>query len=97
MSDTITSEVIVVADRVTRVPLGDAAAWAHATVEAFTVPPRSRGAAPALSGTPFDIAVSAQTLLESYCHALARRGARRRTLGASRKHVPVGVRASGGD
>jgi hypothetical protein len=93
----ITREVIVVADRVSRVPLGDAAAWAHATVEAFTVPPRSRDAAPALSGSPFDIAVSAQTLLESYCHALARRGARRRTGGASRKHVPVGARASVGD
>jgi len=57
----------------------------------------SRGAAPALSGSPFDIAVSAQTLLESYRHALARRGTRRRTRGASRKHVPVGIRASVGD
>ena len=57
----------------------------------------SRGAAPALSGSPFDIAVSAQTLLESYRHAPARRGARRRTRGASRKHVPVGIRASVGD
>jgi glycosyltransferase involved in cell wall biosynthesis len=89
MSDTITREVIVVADRVSRVPLGDAAAWAHATVKAFTVPPRSRDAALALSGSPFDIAVSAETLLESYRQALARPGARRRTRGGSPKHVPV--------
>ncbi len=97
MSDTITREVIVVADRVSRVPLGDAEAWANANVESFTIPPRSRGAAPALSGSPFDIAVSAQTLLESYRHALARRGAYGRTRGASHKHVPVGIRASVGD
>jgi glycosyltransferase involved in cell wall biosynthesis len=97
MSDTITREVIVVADRVSRVPLGDAAAWAHATVKAFTVPPRSRDAALALSGSPFDIAVSAQTLLESYCHALAWRSARLRTGGASRQPVPVGARANVGD
>ena len=97
MTDTITREVIVAADRVSRLPLGDAEAWANATLESLTVPPRSRSAAPSLRGSSFDIAVSAQTLLESYRQALARLGARRRTRGASRKHVPVGIRANVGD
>ena len=88
MADTITREVVVAADRVSRLPLGDAEAWANAALDSFALAPRLRGAAPALSGGLFDIEVSAQTLLESYRHALARRGARRRTRGALRNHVP---------
>jgi glycosyltransferase involved in cell wall biosynthesis len=88
MADTITREVVVAADRVSRLPLGDAEAWANAALESFALAPRLRGAAPALSGGPFDIEVSAQTLLDSYRHALARRGVRRGAPGAARNHVP---------
>jgi glycosyltransferase involved in cell wall biosynthesis len=97
MSDAITPEVIVAADRVCRVPVGDAEVWARAIAQSFAVHRRSLSAPAALSGGPFDIAVGAQTLLESYRDALARQAAGRGTRPTASTRAPAGIGANVGD
>jgi glycosyltransferase involved in cell wall biosynthesis len=97
LTDAITREVIVDAERVSRLPLGDAEAWARAVVRFFTMLPKSESQAAALSGGPFDIEVGARTLLESYRHAVARRGTHRGNRGASSTHVSASMSTHVGD
>jgi glycosyltransferase involved in cell wall biosynthesis len=90
MSDTITPEVMVVADR-SRVP-SVTAAWARA-VGGLTVPPRRATPRRRWGGSPFDIAVIARTCWNPMARRLARRRSPR-TGGVSRNmfrwaHAPV--------
>jgi glycosyltransferase involved in cell wall biosynthesis len=66
ISDRITPEVIVVPDRVTRLPLGTAESWAAGIEAAFRqIPDRDRGMS-AVAGSPFDIHRSTASLLSLY-------------------------------
>ena len=66
LSDRITSEVIVAPARATVLPLGDAGAWARAADAALATEPNRGAAVSAFAGSPFDIARSTSSLLETY-------------------------------
>lgn len=89
MSDALPPEVAVAPEGIARLPLGATQQWADALIESFDMPRRWQP--PSLRGTPFDIAVSARTLVDSYRDALDRHRMRRRTVGA-RRQLEVGVR-----
>ncbi len=97
MADTITDEVIVAADRVWRVPLGDPDAWATAVVTALALPAPARDAIETFGGGPFDIAVSTRMLLEFYRRALSRADAGHTRLDPSPHEGRVNASPGGGD